>query len=115
MAVGLPAWHAVRADHKPRGAVDYERSWVSDEGGLWLSAVLPIKQKSPPWRFLPVAVGFAVCVTLDALGAKGFRLRWPNDVLVGRRKLAGLLLDQFCPDLVVAGIGVNVTNQRDPG
>jgi BirA family biotin operon repressor/biotin-[acetyl-CoA-carboxylase] ligase len=86
---------------------------VSDEGGLWLSAVVPIRQKTPSWRFLPVAVGFAVCVTLDSLGAKDLRLRWPNDVLAGRRKLAGLLLDQFCPDLVVAGIGVNVSNRPE--
>jgi BirA family biotin operon repressor/biotin-[acetyl-CoA-carboxylase] ligase len=37
-------------------------------------------------------------------------LRWPNDVLVGNGKLAGLLLDCFQPGLTVAGIGVNVTN-----
>jgi BirA family biotin operon repressor/biotin-[acetyl-CoA-carboxylase] ligase len=40
-------------------------------------------------------------------------MRWPNDVLVGDRKIAGLLLDQFTAALVVAGIGINVFNQPE--
>ena len=47
-----------------------------------------------------------------------FRVRWPNDVLVDDRKLAGLLVDQFAPGLAVAGIGINVFNHpetHDPG
>jgi BirA family biotin operon repressor/biotin-[acetyl-CoA-carboxylase] ligase len=45
-------------------------------------------------------------------------MRWPNDVLIGDRKLAGLLVDQFKPGLAVVGIGINVNNQPeacDPG
>jgi BirA family biotin operon repressor/biotin-[acetyl-CoA-carboxylase] ligase len=55
--------------------------------------------------------GLAVCNALAELGVKDFRMRWPNDVLVNDRKLAGLLLEQFSPDRVVVGIGVNVRNQ----
>jgi len=113
VAAQLPAWSAVRADTQTKGRGRFERNWISDAGGLWLSAVLPIRQKSIAWRFLPVAVGLAVCEGLGSLGAKDLRLRWPNDVLVGRRKLAGLLLDQFCPELVVTGIGINVRNEPE--
>ncbi len=109
----LPAWNAVRADTQTKGRGRFERNWVSDDGGLWLSAVLPIQQKSPAWSFLPVAIGMAVCQALASLGAAGLRLRWPNDILVGRQKLAGLLLDQFSPNLVVAGIGINVRNHPE--
>jgi BirA family biotin operon repressor/biotin-[acetyl-CoA-carboxylase] ligase len=45
-------------------------------------------------------------------------MRWPNDVLVQDRKLAGLLIDQFVPGLAVVGVGLNVTNEperREPG
>jgi biotin-(acetyl-CoA carboxylase) ligase len=45
-------------------------------------------------------------------------MRWPNDVLVNDRKLAGLLIDHFAPGLAVIGIGINVRNQPealDPG
>jgi BirA family transcriptional regulator, biotin operon repressor / biotin---[acetyl-CoA-carboxylase] ligase len=110
VAASLPAWQAVRAETQTRGRGRFERSWVSDSGGLWLSAVVPVTPKSPAWRFLPVAVGYSICQTVAALGGKGLRLRWPNDVLVGERKLAGLLLDQFSAGLVVVGIGINVTN-----
>ena len=113
VAAKLPAWNAVRADTQTKGRGRFERNWVSDEGGLWLSAVLPIARKSLAWRFLPVAVGLAVCQALNSLGAKNLRLRWPNDVLVGQRKLAGLLLDQFSPELIVAGIGINVLNNPE--
>lgn len=113
VAAHLPAWSAVRADVQTKGRGRFDRSWVSDAGGLWLSAVLPVRHKSPAWRFLPVAIGLAVCQTLGRLGASNLRLRWPNDVLVGQRKLAGLLLDQFSPELVVAGIGINVANDPE--
>ena len=65
-----------------------------------------------------MAVGLAVCDALQSIGLKRFRVRWPNDVLVDDRKLAGLLVDQFAPGLAVAGIGLNVFNHpeaHDPG
>jgi hypothetical protein len=58
-------------------------------------------------------VGLAVCDSLRSIGLQQFRVRWPNDVLVDDRKLAGLLVDQFVAGLAVAGIGVNVFNQPE--
>jgi len=55
----------------------------------------------------------AVCDSLQAVGLSRFRVRWPNDVLVDDRKLAGLLVDQFAPGLAVAGIGINVFNRPE--
>ena len=40
-------------------------------------------------------------------------MRWPNDILVGDRKLAGLLIDQFAPGLAVVGLGLNVSNRPE--
>ncbi|MGH7969138.1 MAG: biotin--[acetyl-CoA-carboxylase] ligase [Limisphaerales bacterium] len=113
VAASLPVWSAVRADTQTKGRGRFERDWVSDEGGLWLSAVLPVGANLNARRFLPVATGLAVCEALASLGARGLRLRWPNDVMVGNRKLCGLLLDQFAPDRVVAGIGINVANHPE--
>lgn len=109
VAARLPAWSAVRADLQTAGRGRFQRSWVSDRGGLWLSAVLP-SGATPGWRALPLVVGLAVCRALQGLGVNRLRMRWPNDVLVADRKLAGLLLDQFFPGSVVAGIGINVRN-----
>lgn len=113
VAANLPAWQAVRADTQTAGRGRFERQWISDAGGLWLSAVVPVEANSPAWRMLPLATGVAVCGALCAQGAKQLRLRWPNDVLVGDRKLAGLLIDQFQPGLAVVGIGINVRNQPE--
>jgi BirA family biotin operon repressor/biotin-[acetyl-CoA-carboxylase] ligase len=106
-AAKLQAWEAVRADRQTAGRGRFRRGWVSDEGGLWLSAVIPT---GPNATALPLAVGLAVCDALRSLGLKQFRVRWPNDVLVDDRKLAGLLIDQFVPGRAVAGVGINVFN-----
>lgn len=109
----LPAWSAVRADTQTNGRGRFQRGWVSDEGGLWLSAVVPLAANAIFRRTLPLAAGVAICEALHELGTGGLRLRWPNDVLVADRKLAGLLVDQFTPGLAVVGIGLNVTNHPE--
>lgn len=113
VAAHLPAWHAVRADTQTAGRGRFQRQWVSDAGGLWLSAVVPVETNSPEWRLLPLVTGVAVCDALRANGVDKLRLRWPNDILVGERKLAGLLIDQFQPGLAVVGIGINVRNHPE--
>lgn len=113
VAARLEIWNAVRADTQTAGRGRFQRAWVSDCGGLWLSAVVPVETHSAAWRMLPLVTGVAICDALRELGARGLRLRWPNDVLLGNRKLAGLLIDQFHPGRAVVGIGLNVTNQPE--
>lgn len=111
IAAGLPAWTAVRADVQTGGRGRFQRTWVSDLGGVWLTAVVPLSKDPLCRRALPLAAGLAICEVLRELGIAGMRLRWPNDVLVQDRKLAGLLIDQFVPGLAVVGIGINVHNE----
>jgi len=113
VAANLGAWTAVRANTQTNGRGRFQRTWVSDVGGLWLSAVVPLIHNDVSRKVLPLAAGLAVCDGLHELGISGLRLRWPNDVLVEDRKLAGLLIDQFVPGLAVVGIGLNVTNQPE--
>src|SRR5580658_4981936 len=109
-AAKLPVWEAIRADRQTAGRGRFQRGWVSDAGGLWLSAVIPA---GPNSTALPLAVGLAVCDALRSIGLEEFRVRWPNDVLVDDRKLAGLLIDQFVPERAVAGVGINVFNHPE--
>ncbi|MEI7731990.1 MAG: biotin--[acetyl-CoA-carboxylase] ligase [Verrucomicrobiota bacterium] len=113
LAATLPPWHAVRADHQQRGRGRWRRPWVSDVGGLWITAVLPTGPDLKPWRVFPLAVGLAVVDFVRSVGVANVRLRWPNDLMVGNRKLAGLLLEEPRPGLVLAGIGINITNQPE--
>jgi BirA family biotin operon repressor/biotin-[acetyl-CoA-carboxylase] ligase len=113
LAAHLPPWTAVRATVQTAGRGRTGRHWVSDEDGLWLSAVVPTPGDSVPWSLLPLAAGWAALGVVRALGLPGARLRWPNDILVGRRKLAGILVDRFSPEAAVVGIGLNVTNHPE--
>lgn len=121
----LPPWTAVRAVTQTAGrGRTPDRHWVSDEGGLWLSAVLPCPAPRGQWAILPLAAGWAVLKALRHFGLSSevggphapriaARLRWPNDIMVGTRKLAGLLVERFAPDTAVVGIGVNVFNHPE--
>lgn len=113
LAAALPAWHAVRADTQTAGRGRTGRAWTSDRGGLWLSAVLPCPGPREPWSVLPLAAGHALLTALADLGVSDLRLRWPNDLLVGPRKLAGLLVERHTPDTAVVGIGLNVFNDPE--
>jgi len=110
VAASLPSWQAVRADVQTAGRGRFQRSWISNRGGLWLSAVVPIDAGSASAKLLVLGAGLAVCEALQPFGAGELRLRWPNDVLVGERKLAGILIDQFASGRAVVGIGINVAN-----
>lgn len=113
LAARLPAWHAVRADTQTAGRGRTGRHWVSDRGGLWLSAVLPCPGPRATWELLPLTAGWALIAALTELGATDLRLRWPNDILCGSRKLAGLLVERHTADTAVVGIGLNVFNHPE--
>ena len=107
----LPPWSAVRADTQSRGRGRFGRNFVSDQGGLWLSASLP---PSPPlslWNGFSLRVGASLLEYARTLGLTDVRLRWPNDLLCSDRKLAGLLIEQPATGIIVVGIGLNITNQ----
>lgn len=110
-AARLPPWTAIRAKTQTAGrGRRQERCWVSDVGGLWLSAVLPCPGLRRRWEVLPLAIGWAVVDAVHALGVTTVRLRWPNDVMVGAAKLAGLLVERYTNESAVVGIGLNVFN-----
>lgn len=87
------------------------RVWESPPGGLYLSAVLrpalPLVDVPP----MTLAIGIGVCDAARAAGAAAV-LKWPNDVLVGGKKLAGVLVEAQSQggklDAVIVGIGVNL-------
>ena len=106
----LGPWEAVRARRQSGARGRHGRKWESGEGGLWISAVLPLEPPDAGWAAFPLAAGLAVVSMLRGLGISGARLRWPNDVLIGQRKICGILMEKFHADRVVVGIGLNVTN-----
>ncbi len=106
-----PAWSAVVAREQTAGRGQGERSFVSDPGGLYVTAVLPYDGDALASRGFALAVGWALCGALRELGATELRLRWPNDLMAGARKVGGILVEQGGPDTLLVGVGLNVTNR----
>ncbi|HRC59132.1 MAG: biotin--[acetyl-CoA-carboxylase] ligase [Myxococcales bacterium] len=93
------------------------RAWTSPAGNLYMSLVLRPALLLRDVPAMTLAIGVAVCETARSLGI-GATLKWPNDVLVGQRKLAGVLLESQSRgerlDVVIAGIGINLDAPPDP-
>ena len=81
---------AVVAAHQRFGQGQRGRPWDSPVGGLWLSAAMPWPTALADAAPLSMAVAVGLALQLEALGVV-VQLKWPNDVLVGGRKLAGML------------------------
>lgn len=107
----LPA--VVLADRQTAGRGRLGRPWISDTSdGLWFSLVLA---GSVGVHVVPLLAGLAVARGAEAgtpHPGDGLRIKWPNDVMAGRAKVAGVLCSRVGEDVVV-GIGVNVNHDGD--
>lgn len=115
LATAAPARNlVVVADHQTAGRGRLDRSWVVPRGaGLTFSAVVDPDVGVQRWPLLPLATGLAVVDAVRRLGPDAM-LKWPNDVLVGERKLAGILVERVGePALAVLGVGINVDMTAD--
>jgi len=108
---------ALVAEHQTAGRGRLDRSWVTPPRAALTLSLLVAPQQVPParWPWLPLLTGLAVT---DALAAEGVpaALKWPNDVLVDERKVAGILVERVeraGSALAVVGIGLNVSATRE--
>jgi BirA family transcriptional regulator, biotin operon repressor / biotin---[acetyl-CoA-carboxylase] ligase len=110
LARDLPAWSAVRAQCQTAGRGRFGRTFVSDDGGLWLSAVLPAVGGPARWGGFSLMVGNHIRILLGGFNIPDARLRWPNDLMVRNQKLGGLLIEQGRNETLTVGLGLNVKN-----
>lgn len=112
-AGGGPAEAVVVADHQSAGRGRLGRSWEAPPGtALLVSVVLaPRRLRLERVHLLTAAVGLAAVDACAEVTGVTPDLKWPNDLLVGDRKLAGILAELVTTDplVVVAGIGLNLT------
>jgi len=114
-AAGAPHGAVVVAEHQDAGRGRHGRAWTAAPGeSLLFTIVLRPALPSGRLGLIPLAAGLAVAEALDAFGVKA-RIKWPNDVRVDGKKLAGVLAEaSLAPGgpLVLLGVGLNV-RQRD--
>jgi BirA family biotin operon repressor/biotin-[acetyl-CoA-carboxylase] ligase len=108
-AMGAPHGTVLTADEQTAGRGRQGRSWTAPAGkALLYSAILrPLDQRH---LLLPLAVPLAVCEVAEELEpALECRIKWPNDVWVGERKLGGVLIEARPRDSwAVIGVGLNL-------
>jgi BirA family biotin operon repressor/biotin-[acetyl-CoA-carboxylase] ligase len=111
---GACAGTVVLAEEQTAGQGRLGRGWISEAGvGIYCSIILGLQL--PPARFpiVSLLLGLATAAALERAANVKCDLRWPNDVLIEDRKVAGIL-PQLVDSWVVAGIGINVNNTQFP-
>lgn len=103
----------VVAEEQTSGRGRLERQWASPpRAGLTFSALLRPTTPRASWSWLPLIAGLAVRRAVAEVAEVEVDLKWPNDLLVDGRKLAGLLAEVH-GDAVVLGVGLNVSTRAD--
>lgn len=106
------------AEHQDAGRGRLDRQWHTPPGSA-LTASFILRPDDVPaarWPWLPLLVGVAVVDAVAAATKLVATLKWPNDVLVDDRKLAGILVERVetpSGPAAVAGVGLNVGQQAD--
>jgi BirA family transcriptional regulator, biotin operon repressor / biotin---[acetyl-CoA-carboxylase] ligase len=102
------------AERQTKGRGRLGRSWQSEPGAALTFSVLlrPARVPQSARGWLPLLAGVAVTAGIRAQTGLDVSLKWPNDVLAGAAKLAGILAEQT-GDGIVVGTGLNVTASPD--
>ena len=116
---GAPAGTAVLAAEQTGGRGSRGNLWISPVGGLWLSVLLR-PERSSGLDLLSLRAGLAVSEALSSMEpGTPIRIKWPNDLMLGDRKVGGILCEaRWQGDAlgwVVVGLGLNVTNPVPEG
>ncbi|MGI0038048.1 MAG: biotin--[acetyl-CoA-carboxylase] ligase [Nitrososphaera sp.] len=101
----------VIAERQQSGRGRLKRKWLSPEGGLWFSVLLRPSIPTSSITLLPLVAAIAVREAIATTTKLNPRLKWPNDVMISGKKVAGILLDISAEaelvNYAIVGIGVN--------
>ncbi len=100
----------LRAERQNGGRGRQGRAWSSPPGNLYASTLVRLRPADPPAPSLALVAAVALHEVASAWApAAGIRIKWPNDLLAGGAKLAGILLER-AGDAVVIGFGANLAH-----
>ena len=110
---GAPHGSCVAAAVQTAGRGRRGHVWQSPSGGLYLSVLLRPEVPMSQYVAIPAVCSMGAVDALASIGCEGVGIKWPNDVVAGRRKLAGLLVEGGYGEggtFAVAGIGINLVH-----
>ncbi|MGQ4832263.1 MAG: biotin--[acetyl-CoA-carboxylase] ligase [Candidatus Asgardarchaeia archaeon] len=106
---------AIIAKKQNAGYGRNQRAWYSPKGGLWVTLVLKRIIDVNKGFLMPYLISVAVAKTLNEVTGAKFSIKWPNDILIEGKKIAGILIEtkiaqsEKYPTFFI-GIGVNINN-----
>ena len=110
---GAPVGLVVAAEHQTAGRGRLDRRWEAPpRSAAIFSMVLRPTVAAADWPWLPLLTGHTIAKTLRGAGYAGSGVKWPNDVLIGERKVAGILVERVetpSGPAAVIGVGLNVS------
>lgn len=110
---GAPEGSWLRAESQTGGKGRSGRQWISPPGNLYATTLVRLQSPDPPAPSLALVAAIALHETASAYApAAVLILKWPNDLLHGGAKLAGILLERE-GDVVAVGMGVNLVHHPD--
>lgn len=110
----------VVADYQAAGRGRRGRAWEAAPGQSLLATILVRPRLAPAqWPAYSLATAVAVAEVLARTAALAARLKWPNDVLIGGRKIAGILLEsrvvgETSTAVIAVGVGINLAQRAFP-
>jgi BirA family biotin operon repressor/biotin-[acetyl-CoA-carboxylase] ligase len=108
----LPEGAVAATDHQTAGRGRFDRSWEDAPGTALLFSVLLRPPADAHLPQLSLVCALAAAETVEAATQLAAQVKWPNDVMLDRRKVAGILLEAR-EGAVVCGIGLNVNQRRE--
>ena len=110
---GAPHGTVVVAEHQSAGRGRQGRTWSAPPGRALTLSVL-VRSQQARMELLPLAVALAVCEACEAAAPVSCQIKWPNDVWIDGRKVAGILIEARPQEgWAVLGIGLNVDTAED--
>ena len=105
---GAPSGTVVTAAEQDAGRGRHGRRWSAPAGSALLCSAI-LRPLGAGHSLLPLAAPLAVCDAIEALAPVRCAVKWPNDVWIDQRKVAGILIEARPPEWAVIGIGINLS------
>lgn len=103
----------VSCDYQSSGKGRNDRVWTANSGeNLLFSLLIKNKEIIENYRYFPLISAFSVGEIIEKYTGKKVEIKWPNDIYINDKKVAGILLEGSIPDYVVIGIGINVNQKK---
>ncbi len=110
---GAPEGIWLRAERQTGGRGRQGRSWISRPGNLYASTLVRLSPSDPPAPTLALVSAVALHEALSTFASgETLQIKWPNDILAGGAKLAGILLERS-GEAVVIGFGANLAQHPE--